>query len=239
MREEACDIHNSLSKKIAFFTLENVCELRKLIAMSTQWIKQRLAELRKSQADLAQALGLDASAVSRMIKGERQIKADELTKLARLLHLTPEQAMHRLNEPESDDGQRYLADAHGPIPVYRGAEAGEDDDLLFEEGGPGETIARPPVLDGVKGAFAVWCQGSSMEPKYEPGQRLYVHPNKPLRKNCFVVVRKKNGKGLIKQFLGFEGDRLVLRRLSPKPATFSLPRGDVDGVWRIVHADEV
>src|SRR5262249_23959500 len=106
-----------------------------------------LAELRKSQADLAEALGLDASAVSRMIKGDRQIKADELAKLARVLNLAPEQVMRRVNEPEGEDGQRFLADAHGPIPVYRGAEAGEEDDLIFEEGGPGETIQRPPVLD--------------------------------------------------------------------------------------------
>jgi phage repressor protein C with HTH and peptisase S24 domain len=203
-------------------------------------MKRRLDEVQKSQAELAKVLGLDASAVSRMIKGERQIKAEELQKLARALELPADQLMHRLNEPDgSGDGQRFLADAHGPIPVFRGAEAGEDDDLIFEDGGPGETTARPPVLDGVKGAFAVWCQGSSMEPKYEPGQRLYVHPNKPLRKNCFVVVRKKNGKGLIKQFLGFEGDRLMLRQLSPKPSTLSLPRAEVDGVWRIVHADEV
>jgi phage repressor protein C with HTH and peptisase S24 domain len=207
--------------------------------MSTKWIKRRLIEVEKTQADLAQVLGLDASAVSRMIKGDRQIKAEELAKLARVLALAPEQVMHRLNEPDGEEGARFQGDAHGPIPVYRGAEAGEDDDLMFEEGGAGETTPRPPVLDGVKGAFAVWCQGSSMEPKYEPGQRLYVHPNKPLRKNCFVVVRKKNGKGLIKQFLGFEGDRLMLRQLSPKPATLSLPRAEIDGVWRIVHADEV
>jgi phage repressor protein C with HTH and peptisase S24 domain len=208
--------------------------------MATQWMKRRLDEVQKSQAELAKSLGLDASAVSRMIKGDRQIKAEELPKLARVLELPADQLMHRLNEPDGGaDGQRFLADAHGAIPVFRGAEAGEDDDLIFEDGGPGETTPRPPVLEGVKGAFAVWCQGSSMEPKYEPGQRLYVHPNKPLRKNCFVVVRKKNGKGLIKQFLGFEGDRLILRQLSPKPSTLSLARAEVDGVWRIVHADEV
>ena len=209
--------------------------------MGTHWIKRRLEERQKSQADLARTMGLDASAVSRMIKGDRQIKSDELPKLARVLDLASDELMRRLEEREDSDsdGGHYVADAHGSIPVYRGAEAGEDDDLIFEEGGPGETTPRPPVLEGVKGAFAVWCQGSSMEPKYEPGQRLYVHPNKPLRKNCFVVVRKKNGKGLIKQFLGYEGERLLLRQLSPKPSTFSLPRAEVDGVWRIVHADEV
>ncbi|MBI1773774.1 MAG: helix-turn-helix transcriptional regulator [Proteobacteria bacterium] len=212
-----------------------------MLFMATQWIKRRLDELERSQADLARALGLDASAISRMIKGERQIKADELPKIARVLDLAPDALMHRLNEQEEtgNDGGRYVADAHGPIPVYSGAEAGEDDDLVFDVGGPVETVPRPPVLEGVRGAFAVWCQGSSMEPKYEPGQRLYVHPHKPLRKNCFVVVRKKSGKGLIKQFLGFEGERLMLRQLSPKPATFALARAEVDGVWRIVHADEV
>ena len=46
--------------------------------MDLKWLAEMLERPGYSQAGLARALGKDAAAVNRMLKGERQIKANEL-----------------------------------------------------------------------------------------------------------------------------------------------------------------
>src|SRR6202051_841865 len=52
------------------------------IIMDTNWFQQTLERAGASQADLARHLRLAASAVSRMLKGERQMKLLEAVQIA-------------------------------------------------------------------------------------------------------------------------------------------------------------
>lgn len=57
--------------------------------MGLKWIRDGLRKSGKTQAGLARALGLAPPAVSRLLKGERQLKADEVPVIARYLGVTP------------------------------------------------------------------------------------------------------------------------------------------------------
>ena len=57
--------------------------------------------------------------------------------------------------------------------------------------------------------------GDSMEPRYEQGWLLHVNPFKPPTRGRDVVVYKQGQVVLIKQFVGWDGDALVLRQLNP------------------------
>ena len=79
--------------------------------------------------------------------------------------------------------------------------------------------------------------GDSMEPRYEPGWLLHVNPFKPPTRNRDVVLYKADNAVLIKQFVGWEGDTLVLRQLNPAD-TLRIPRAEVRECHLVVGADQ-
>ncbi len=55
------------------------------MAVDTKWFRDRLADRGMSQRGLARLLGLDAAAVSLMLRGKREMKLTEAAEVARLL----------------------------------------------------------------------------------------------------------------------------------------------------------
>ena len=76
-----------------------------------------------------------------------------------------------------------------------------------------------------------------MEPRYEPGWLLHVSPFKPPTRGRDVVVYKQGQAVLIKQFVGWDGDTLILRQLNP-PETLRIPRADVLECHLVVGTDQ-
>lgn len=58
--------------------------------MDTKWFRDRLADRGMSQRGLARAMGLDAAAVSLMLRGKREMKLTEAAEVARLLGVPAE-----------------------------------------------------------------------------------------------------------------------------------------------------
>jgi predicted transcriptional regulator len=73
--------------------------------MDGRWFHQALERVNATQADLARHLRLAPSAVSRMIKGERQMKQIETVQIAEFLSVSPEESVAScLREPVSAIG---------------------------------------------------------------------------------------------------------------------------------------
>ena len=122
------------------------------------------------------------------------------------------------------------------IPIRSGARGGSDQEMFLEDGPIGYTT-RPANLGGVRSAYAIYMVGDSMEPRYEPGWLLHVNPFKPPTRGRDVVVYKEGQAVLIKQFVGWEGDVLVLRQLNP-PDTLRIPREQVNECHLVVGTDQ-
>lgn len=122
------------------------------------------------------------------------------------------------------------------LPVM-GAVKGGSEGFYFNEGEPKEFVARPSGLDGVANAFALYVDGDSMEPRYFAGEILYVNPNRPITKSCFVAVELQDGQGMIKQFVKRSDDTVVLRQFNPSK-DIRLPTRDVKRMYRITGASE-
>ena len=108
---------------------------------------------------------------------------------------------------------------------------------MFLEDGPIGYTPRPANLGGVRSAYAIYMVGDSMEPRYEPGWLLHVNPFKPPTRGRDVVVYKGDNAVLIKQFVGWEGDTLVLRQLNPTDI-LRVPRMEVRECHLVVGADQ-
>ncbi|HEY2891808.1 MAG TPA: S24 family peptidase [Dongiaceae bacterium] len=109
--------------------------------------------------------------------------------------------------------------------------------VYINEGEAKEFIVRPPSLTSVSNAFALYVHGESMEPRYYAGEILYVNPNRPLTKGCFVAVEMIDGEALIKQFVRSSDDLLVLAQFNPLKE-IRLPIAGVKSVYRITGSGE-
>jgi hypothetical protein len=54
-----------------------------------RWIQARLAQPGKMQVDLAKALGIDPASVTRMVRGKRRLRVDEIEPAAAYLGIQP------------------------------------------------------------------------------------------------------------------------------------------------------
>jgi transcriptional regulator with XRE-family HTH domain len=227
--------------------------------MDGSWFNQALERVGASQADLARHLRLAPSAVSRMLKGERQMKPLEVVHIAGFLRVPEDEVLRHAvdtaahagtgNVPRLGRGrppstgstppaalQSGLHDPPDQIPIRSGARGGTDQEMFLEDGPIGYT-PRPANLGGVRSAYAIYMVGDSMEPRYEPGWLLHVNPFKPPTRGRDVVVYKKGQAVLIKQFVGWDGDVLLLRQLNP-PETLRIPREQVHECHLVVGADQ-
>ena len=227
--------------------------------MDGSWFSQALERAGASQADLARHLRLAPSAVSRMLKGERQMKPLEVVHIAAFLRVPEEEVLrHAVETPasgsaseaprrgrgrppssrSSSPGRSPQSLPHDPdrIPIRSGARGGTDQEMFLEDGPIGYT-ARPANLGGVRSAYAIYMVGDSMVPRYEPGWLLHINPFKPPTRGRDVVVYKEGQVVLIKQFVAWEGDALVLRQLNP-PDTLRIPRSQVRECHLVVGTDQ-
>ena len=218
--------------------------------MDASWFSQALERVEATQADLARHLRLAPSAVSRMLKGERQMKQLETVQIAEFLRVNPEEvlahAVAGAASPEPVEAPRAgrgrprsttspIVRSADVIPI-RGAGRGGTDQEMFLQDGIGYT-PRPANLSGVREAYAIYMVGDSMQPRYEQGWLLHINPFKPPRRGRDVVVYKQGQSVLIKQFVGWEGDTLVLRQFNP-PDTLRIPRAEVQDCHLVVGADQ-
>jgi len=126
--------------------------------------------------------------------------------------------------------------AQRDLPVM-GTVNGDGAGFVFIPSEAKEFVERPANLKGVLNALALYMDGEVMEPRYYPGELLYVNPNRPLTKNCFVAVELADGQGLIRQFLRRSEDEVVLRQFNPAKDVH-LKAANVRKIYRITGAAE-
>lgn len=164
-------------------------------------------------------------------RGDPPIRAEELYALAGIgadLAVAPAAA------PEPDAaGARF-----GPrdLPVFGRARGGPDGVILLDNT-PIDWTYRPAELQGTRDAFAVFVDGDSMSPRYEPGDTLFVHPNLPVRRGCYVVVELTDHQAYIKQLVRLAPDVVELRQFNPDKR-FEIPRARVRAIYRVIGSME-
>ena len=100
-------------------------------------------------------------------------------------------------------------------------------------------VARPPSLSGAPNGYATYVIGTSMEPRYHPGELIYVHPGKPVALLDYVLVQLKppaEGEpplALIKRFVRKTATKIVLEQYNP-PKQLDIPARDVVSIHKIV-----
>lgn len=131
--------------------------------IKTEWFRDRLADKRMSQRGLARAMGLDAAAVSLMLRGKREMKLAEAAEIARLLGVPAEEVLAnagvRTGSGHTQIQITGIVDGHGEVHCRLSEPLG----IIAHPGGD-----LPPNIN------ALQCRTAGTDMDHMDGWLLYV-----------------------------------------------------------------
>lgn len=226
-------------------------------------IGERLVATGKSAHAVSVAIGAGQGYVRDLldpVKGGFP-RADKLNALARALETTTDYLTGVSGNPEQVRSEVGLSDRRldwrgpqpdlPPIPLVGTGDcasiefASETGEMLeiercsFDADHTIRMIARPPALQGARDLYAIYFQGESMMPRFEPGEVGIVDPTRPAGPGDYVLVQLNNGSEdhvtsvLVKRLVRAGPRELVLEQFNPA-ATFTVPRSRVARMHRIL-----
>jgi phage repressor protein C with HTH and peptisase S24 domain len=129
------------------------------------------------------------------------------------------------------------------VNVYGTLVGGDDGDFMFN-GDVVDRVQRPRGLANVKNAYALRLVGSSMEPKYEEGDLIYVNPDRSPSIRDFVVIEMHPiedgtpGKAYLKRLKARTPTKFVVEQYNP-PKDIEFLRSAVKVLHRVVPLEEL
>lgn len=136
--------------------------------LDKEWIRTQLKERRMNQSHLARALGWDRSAVTRLLSGERSLKADEQDKIAQILGLSVEEFSARRN------AGRAGFDERGQAPFRVEMDLEEKDVTKAAQHVDDEDLPDHPIWGSMAGTIRVMPGVDLTAPmEFEWGGKLY------------------------------------------------------------------
>jgi transcriptional regulator with XRE-family HTH domain len=167
-----------------------------------------------TQATIATALGVSQSAVAQWEAG-RSFPAPEMA--AKIEKVT---GVRLLAGDREQAQSRSVLEKRGRLPIIGLPAPGDDERILVDDQPHGEIVA-PPQLEGVAEARAVYVRGRSMEPRYYPGEIVYLHPLRPPNPGDFVFLTVREpgfaaAVGYIRQYVGHDLMHIRTLALNPK-----------------------
>jgi transcriptional regulator with XRE-family HTH domain len=170
-----------------------------------------------TQLDLAKALDVSQSAVAQWESGRSFPSEDVVPRLGKLLEIDIAPGEDR----RRSGARGFMSGFQRPLLPITGLPVRDDPELVLLDGRDYGQIPAPPQLESVPGAAAVYARGHSMEPRYFPGELVYLHPDKAPNPGDFVFVALKQPGfaapvGYIRQYLGEDLVHIRLRTLNPR-----------------------
>lgn len=129
------------------------------------------------------------------------------------------------------------------VPVMGTAIGGSSGDFTFNNGVV-DYVRRPPGVARNRAVFCVFVRGDSMEPRFEPGDLLYVNPARPARAGDDVLVEMhpdqagEPGAAFIKRLDAQTPTKLILKQFNPAKK-IEVPITRVLRVCPILRASEL
>ena len=176
------------------------------MSMWARRLKEAMDEAGMGKADLARRSGVPYDSVSKYVDGGVEApRGDRLKRLAEALEVNrlwltegvgPKRngvnLMTNTNiaEPSQDaHSDTFQSSWPRDVPVYGTAAGNDAGAVQLNEGEVVDLVRRPPGLVGARRVYGLYVVGDSMVPKFEPGELIYVHPDRPCRPGDYVVVQ--------------------------------------------------
>lgn len=190
-----------------------------------------------TQKGLAEFMGLDPAAVNRMLHGRRNIMAQEIPLIEKYLGqkitLTdPDYAQPSVNAPTgfSDVAPMRIEPLRMDI---RSAELIPVFDDRMDRAHPLEWTPRHPRQLGLGDAFAFFVNDDAMQPRFERGNFVYIHPRKPVLVGQDCLIVPQTGHAFLARQQEEKSDTLVFKQWNTTPLK-KMPKKDIQAVYLVI-----
>lgn len=214
-------------------------------------IRERLDATGLSARAASLKAGGSAGLIRNILTGASEHpRGDTLSKLAAVLGVTEQWLLTGSDEVPASE-LRAAPDvrlpSHGELPrdvpvlgTVAGSELGRGAFQLTPD--IVDYVRRPYGLIGARDVYALYVEGDSMAPKFEPGDLVFVHPHRKPLPGDYIVIQEPdtdNGapRGFIKRLVRVTGTALRTRQFNPEANLDFILRPGL--VWHKVmsHAD--
>lgn len=131
-----------------------------------------------------------------------------------------------------------LAPPSAPRIPVRGTAQGGPQGAFVLTGDDIDYVRCPPRLATAQGTYALFIEGDSMSPRYEPGELIFVSPRRPARVGDDVVIVLRDGRGeqtaFIKRLLRRGGEEVVAQQFNP-PKEIRFPTADIETIHLVLR----
>jgi phage repressor protein C with HTH and peptisase S24 domain len=221
-------------------------------AMANKWIATELKRINRKQVDLAKHLGVSETVLSKMIHTSRILGAEEERKIRAFLgggtpYPTNGYAeMHRPSSVQTPDVRHTIplrTEMPEDVPVLGTALGGAQGGDFTMQGDSGLRVRRPPRLAGRDDVFALFVSGTSMEPRFQSGDLIFLEKKRPPQVNDYVVVELQPDEGgvqaaYVKRLLGITPTKLKLEQYNP-PGVVEIDRTIVLQIIRVMTTHDL
>ncbi|MFP6688175.1 MAG: S24 family peptidase [Alphaproteobacteria bacterium] len=146
---------------------------------------------------------------------------------------SPAATEYRAPEPISPSALR--------VPV-RGTAQGGPQGAFVLTGDDIDYVRCPARLATAQGTYALFIEGDSMSPRYEPGELIFVSPRRPARIGDDVVIVRRDGDGeqcaYIKRLLRRGGKEVVVEQFNP-PKEIHFLAADIEAIHLVLRMDDL
>ncbi|GAB5471437.1 MAG: helix-turn-helix transcriptional regulator [Rhodospirillales bacterium] len=219
----------------------------------------RLKEIRLerglSQEQLAELVHTDKSNISRLERGTRGLSGKWLRVISEKLGTTPDELLGLGGETAMPPSNASFAPGMAEkipagasmsrdVPILGTTVGGSDGDFALN-GQVADYVRRPPALERVAGAFALYVQGDSMSRWREPGGLIFVHPTRPPKPGDHVVVElhpdEEDGDKpcFVKLLVRSTPTKLILGQYNPERFDIEFEKARVSHVYRVMEWEEL
>lgn len=163
--------------------------------LTADWIAEKLREHRIQQKDLARAMGIAPSGVTRLLRGERRLRPREVASVlqffARYIREVP--TSYDPRPPAGVSARKTPPDGNpSVVPVYSGLAERLAGDA------PAEWREPPASLRAAHQIFGIFVDTDGDAPLLLAGDVAYIHPGRPARNGVRVIVEGV-GVGLLRR----------------------------------------
>jgi len=207
---------------------------------------------RLSRAYIADKFKVSEQAVGQWERNETRPTNARIIALCRELEIDP-YAAEEGRLVTKIDASRATAEATppteypaptGPNDVQvLGVAVGGDDGEFYFNGTIINVVARPPGIRNAAKVFATNITGSSMSPRFEPGELVFCQARPPAPGDDVIIELYPNedgtpGKSFVKRFVRRSGGVLYCKQFNPS-ADVNFDLGEVKDVYRIIPVREL
>jgi phage repressor protein C with HTH and peptisase S24 domain len=205
----------------------------------------------KVMRNISEHLGTDVAAVGNWESGRNMPSTSNLLKVAEYLQIDAA----ALGRGEvAFLGDELPADAEpitplglpptGPNDVeLLGTAVGGDDGDFTLNGEVSGYVRRPPGIAGLRKVFALHVLSTSMVPRYDPGELIYVGGRDPVPGDHVVIEMfpegdERAGKAYVKKLIERTGPSIVVEQYNP-PKKITFDRYAIKHLWRVIPTREL